>query len=132
MTAGDVKRTSASPPYIIKGVTKTNTAITKGVIHHFDTDGWAPCGADGYGKHGVAMNTQAATAATQKEAQIMVEGTVMVSKAAGALKQGQPVKSNVDGKAVIAAFPADGYATIVGFVVEDAANADTEVMIALV
>jgi len=87
---GDVIRTT--PFVVIKGLTKTNTAISKGDLLAFDTDGWAPALDTHRGPFGVALNDQTAEPGVQKVAHVMLHGQVRIKKvAAGVINQGQAV-----------------------------------------
>jgi len=98
--AGDIIRTV--PFVVIKGVTKTNTAIEKGQLLAFDTDGWAPANNSHTGPFGVALNDQSAEAGVQKEAHVMLHGQVRIQKVTGAISQGQGIMpSATDGKVTV-------------------------------
>jgi len=128
MAVGEITR-DGYPCLVLKGVTKTNTAISAGAVVFYDTDGWGPSGSDGVAPHGIALNTQTATSAVQKEAQVMVQGCVMAKKTAGAaLAQGQAVKC--DGTSlVVVVETTNNSQMVVGVVISAAASAATEVEI---
>jgi hypothetical protein len=127
MTKTEIMRTESLE--VLKGKSKTTTAVVAGLIHVYDTDGWAPAGADAGGPHAFPEVSVAAPGAGQSDVAMITEGTVMCQKAAGALAQGIFVKSDANSKAVAWTKGVDEPDEIVGYVVEAAANADTEVMI---
>jgi len=93
MAVGEITR-DGFPYLALKGLTKTNVAVSKGQVVVFDTDGWMLSTDALAGPHGVALNTQTATALTQKEMNVLVRGCVIVAKAAEDQFQGQSVKWN--------------------------------------
>jgi hypothetical protein len=128
MAVGEITR-DGYPYLILNGLTKTNTAVATGAVVFYDTDGWGPSGSDGVGPHGIAMNTQTATAVTQKQLSVMVQGCVMAKKTAGAaLAQGQAVKT--DGTSlVVVVETTNNSQMVVGVVLSAALSAATEVEI---
>lgn len=94
MAGGDVKWTYGL--FAIKALSKTNTAITKGDVVYFDTDGWAPAvqgaGPGATGSYGVMISaTVAAVAGVQSDITVLLRGEVEINKITGALSQGEPV-----------------------------------------
>ena len=96
MAAGD--RIQSSNDRVVSQLTKTNTAITKGQVLCFDTDGYAPAtitlraAATGYlYKLMVALETKAAVAATQVAFKGLEDGVVEITKVAGTIGKGQYV-----------------------------------------
>lgn len=91
MAVGEISRDGFN--YLaVKGLTKTNTAVSKGAVVIFNTDGWITAGDAAVGPHGVALNTQTATAATQKELIVLLRGCVHIAKHAEDQFQGQALK----------------------------------------
>ena len=92
---GDITR--GFPFLAIKGLTKTNTAITLGKLVVYDTDGWGPSAATDAGPFGVALNTQAAVVSEQLEADVFLTGAIRISKKTGTgIAQGQGVMQSAD------------------------------------
>lgn len=116
---------------VLKGLSKTTTAVTAKKCHVFNTDGWAIAGADAPGPHGYPVKTVAAPASGQSDVEMIVAGFVKVGKATGAaLNQGVYVKSDTNGDMVLWAIT-DEAEEIVGMVTETAASAADEVEIML-
>ena len=96
MAAGDVKKTFRFRKETVKS--KTNTAVTKGDILVYDTDGHAP-GTQTLAraslakrfKKCVATESVAAVAATQTDLPVLAEGVIDIRKVAGALEKMQIV-----------------------------------------
>jgi len=126
MTQGDIDRTGVDF-LVVDGLSKTNTAITKGQLVIFDTDGWGPGAAASTGPWGVLISaTVAAVVATQHDIQVCVRGNVRVQKKAGAaLNQGAYAKTEDGGEVSAAGTNAVAMCT------KDAASADTEAQILL-
>ena len=96
MAAGDVKKTFRFRKETVKS--KTNTAVTKGDILVYDTDGHAP-GTQALTKVSlskrfkkyVATESVAAVASTQTGLPVLAEGVIDIRKVSGALEKGQIV-----------------------------------------
>ena len=131
MTVGEIVRTGITF-LVLKGLSKTATAITKGTISIFDTDGWGPAGAAAVGPHGIPMETVAAGAG-QEVCAIMVAGNVNILKAAGvAYPQGTYVESDASGAAVAWTTVGTVKTEVVGLVTKSSEAADTEQEVLLV
>lgn len=146
--AGDIDHTYAL--LVIDAVTKTNTAVTKGDVVGFDTDGWAPAaqaagpGPTMGGVFGVSLDTEEAVAATQKAIRVMLKGAIYITKTTGtAIEVGEAVGLTATAGAVnkwtiadVGATPDqasinDAIADVtekVGQCIEAAASADTIVL----
>jgi hypothetical protein len=98
---GDIINTV--PFFQTKALSKTNTAITKGQLCAFDTDGWGPAGAASVGPFGVMTSPGiAAIVATQQDITILRLGAVRVLKTAGAaISDGQAVQAGAVGAVVV-------------------------------
>ena len=132
MTKGDIMTETGL--VVIKGKSKTNTAIAKGDVVVLDTDGWAGVTSGTPGPFGVCLDDVAAVAGTQFDIRVAIRGRFEVTKPAGALIQGQPVKGDSTGAvelAVLTGMAPDELMLVVGTVIDDAANADTTVVIEL-
>lgn len=96
MAAGDVKKTFRFRKETVKS--KTNTAVTKGDILIYDTDGHAPgtqalarASTSKRFKKCVATESVAAVTATQTDLPVLVEGIIDIRKVSGALEKMQIV-----------------------------------------
>ena len=127
MAAGDMKRGEGL--ILRQCLSKTATAITKGEVLVFDTDGLGPAGADAPGPHFVSPIDVAATAG-QEEFEAVKSGEIEIAKPSGtAIPAFSYVKS--DGNAEVIPFVAgtDLAEEIVGYTVEGAASADLSVKV---
>jgi len=129
MTAGDVIK--AVETVWEDGLSKTNTAITKGLVLAFDTDGLESAGADEPGPHYMSEEDVAAGGAgVQTEFKVVKRGWVKLSKAAGggtAIPAYSYVKSDANGQVVPFVPGTDLAEEIVGYTgAVGAADADTE------
>jgi len=76
--AGDINKTFEY--LVVKTTSKTNTAVTRGQVLAFDTDGFAPCSAGDQGPFRVCLETKAAGGAgVQTEFPALVYGVVSVT-----------------------------------------------------
>lgn len=95
MALGDIDMTR--PYLLIDGETKTNTAVTRGDLLQYDTDGWFPAvqavgPADDSAIYGVCLDTEAAVGGTQVKIRVLLRGVVQVAKnATEAMEVGQAV-----------------------------------------
>jgi len=125
MTIGDIVKDDF---VVVDGLTKTNTAVTKGTIVVFNTDGWTPAGAATIGPHGICLTTQAAVAGTQTAIQVLIKGCAKVAKPSGAaLNQGVAIESDTNAKAVVYKTAGTVLDSVVGVVTKKAETTDTEV-----
>lgn len=121
MTAGDMLRGEGL--ILRQMLAKTTTAITKGEMLVYDTDGLAQAGADADGPHYMSPETHAAPASGQTEFSAVKEGDVQVKKAAGtAIPQAAYVKCAASGAITLWANTDDAW-EIVGYAIDAAATA---------
>jgi len=110
------------------GKTKTTTAVTAEILHHFDTDGWEAAGSGGVGPYGVPVETVAAPGSGQADCSMILKGKVLLQKdTSTAMVAGQGVKSGAGSKCVLWVPGADAQKLRAGIVAKDAATADTHV-----
>jgi len=119
MAVGEITRDGFS--YLaVKGLSKTTTALTKGNVVIFDTDGWITAGDAAVGPHGVCLTTSAASG--QQVCSVLLRGCVIVSKANEAQFQGNAVKWNATAAAILVE-DKDNLQSIIGTVIADVAKA---------
>jgi len=131
MAAGDIIRSVET--VVEQQLGKTTTAITKGLVLVYDTDGLNTAGADAPGPHYMAYEDHAAPTAGQTEFSAVKRGWVVFAKAAGAaVTPNAYVKSDANGKIVDFIPGTDLAEEIVGYSDKDgAASAATEVKVFL-
>lgn len=127
MAIGEITR-DGFPYLAVKGLSKTTTAITKGSVVVFNTDGWITAGDAAVGPHGVALTTTSAVG--QQIVSILLRGCVIIPKADEAQYQGQSVKWNATAAALLTE-DKDNLQSIIGTVIADVLKAATTTEIVL-